>query len=208
MQKFKKLLSILYKISPFVFFAFGVCCIIFHESITTVFPYIFGSIVLAIGVIGFAFGLMNLIIEKHKPTALAYGTTLTVLGIICLVKAQSLEIIPIICIAWALVSIFKSTMQLAYGIEQVRQKMKRSIFNFFQAAFSIVLGILLMLDVSIISIDHHIILLGVELLISSVSIVGGLEEEVSLWQLIDIHKKKEETSEKTQENTDEEKKAS
>lgn len=207
MDKLKKALGVAYKCSPFLLIAFGICCLIFHHDITSVFSYVFASIVLLIGVLGLTLTLMNLVKSNLKPTSLAYGITLIILGIVFFVKAEQAEVILLIGVSWSLVSIVKGTMQLAYGLEQVKLKMKRSIFNFFQAAFSITLGVMLIVDISITSIGHHVILFGVELIISSVAIVGGLEEEVSLWQMLNIRKKEENTAEEGQEIS-EEKKAS
>ena len=193
MEKIRKFLGAIYTFAHVALGVLGVLCIIFHKSIANVFPYVFGGIVLAIGVLGVSLTLIKMVKSHLKPTAFVYGITLTILGLIFILKAQDENIILYISSAWALVSIAKGSMQIGYAVEQVKEKLKRSAFNFFQATFSITIAILLLLDPAFHSILHHIILLGAELIISCVSEFFGLEEEVSLWRFLDVTKLKKKT---------------
>lgn len=203
----KKFLGGIYAFAHVALGVLGVLCIVFHKSIGEIFPYVFGGIVLAIGVLGITLTLIKMVKQSLKPTAFVYGITLTILGLLFLIKAKDENIILYISIAWALVSIAKGSMQLGYAVEQAKGKLKRSAFNFAQAIFSIVIAVLLLLDPAYHSILHHIILLGAELIVSCISEFFGLEEEVSLWHFLDIDKKRKAVLPDKKEEKSEEKKA-
>jgi len=207
MEKLKNALSKIYAYWHFILIALGVLSIVFHEDIAkvNVFPYVFGGIILAIGFYGILAVALRLTKKNLTTTVFACGLSLIALGIISIVKAQNqLVIILYVAIVWALISIIKGTMQLVYGIEEAKKKLKRSIFNFAQAIFGLTLGIILLVEPTAESIVHHVILFGVELIISALGEFFGLEEEVSIWQILDIKKYKkaeEKVEEKMQEET-------
>ena len=211
MTTLKNALSKIHRYWHFALIVLGVLSIVFHEDIAkiSVFPYVFGGIILAIGVYGVLASILKLTKKKLTTTAFACGLSLIALGIITFVKTQNqFFIVFYVAIVWALISIIKGTMQLIYGIEEAKQKLKRSIFNFAQAIFGLTLGIILLIEPNAESILHHVILFGVELILSAIGEFFGLEEEVSIWQILDIKKHKKAEDKEISEIEVEEKKAS
>ena len=188
MEKVKTVLQKIYKVVPFVFIAIAVLCFTLSKQMTEVFPYLFSGVCLFTGVCTAVGGVLGVIKKGAQVIAYSYTVAFIAIGVVFLVKAQDIDVFFSVAIVWAITSIVKGGLQLGYGIEQAKRKDWLCLIDFAQAIFGITIGVLLLLSPTIESIEHHVILFGVEIAFTALTMIFGVEEEVSLWRLVDLDK--------------------
>ena len=196
MQKLKSILKYIYKYSHLFIAIVGIACIIFQKQIFPILPYLFGGVMIAIGLFGLAFSILKLIVNDKKSQAFAYSLVLLVLGIVFIKNHASNESIIYIGIAWGMLGLFRGGTNVIHGIEQIRQKKASSIITLIEAAFTMVVASIILFE-PIEAIPDHIVLLGIELLAVSICSFFGFRESASLWNVVDIHQEDGEINNET-----------
>lgn len=186
MERLKKSLSFLYKYSHLFIFVTGCLCIVLRSRIYSALPYLLGSIMLFIGVAGVTLGFLKLLVGDKKPQAFTYSLILTVLGTVFVVKATEHEVMSYIGIAWGILGVFRAGANIVMGIEQAKEKRLSSAVLFIEAAFTVTVSVLLLLE-PVESISEHIVLYGIELIAVSVCSLFGIREGFSLWSVVNVN---------------------
>ncbi len=141
---------------------------------------------LFIGVAGVTLGFLKLLVGDKKPQAFTYSLILTVLGTVFVVKATEHEVMSYIGIAWGILGVFRAGANIVMGIEQAKEKRLSSAVLFIEAAFTVTVSVLLLLE-PVESISEHIVLYGIELIAVSVCSLFGIREGFSLWSVVNVN---------------------
>lgn len=198
MEKIRKLMGFIYHHHHLLIFLIGVLCVILREQIISFLPYIFGGAVLLAGVAGISFAIINIIKTHHRQYVMAYSTLMIIFGVIFLTFSGDAIDLFYIGACWGIVGAIKGGAQLAVAIEEAYSKNLNCIYSFIISIFTIAISVLLLLNPAK-EVAHHVILLGIELIV--VSLAGFIHlKELSLWNLFNVSKHKEKTIDNTDKN--------
>lgn len=189
MAKLKNILKFVYEYSHLLVCAVGVCCIIFQEQIIPVLPYVFGAIMILIGVSGIVLGLLRLLVNDKKSQVFSYSFLVLILGVIFISKHANEESVAYIGISWGIMGLFRAGSNIIIGITEARERKFTSIITLNEAAFTLIVSIMILLE-PIHSIPEHVLLLGIELIAVSICTVFGIHGGFSLWHLIELNEEK------------------
>lgn len=191
MQRLKKILSYTYEYAHLFICALGVCSIIFQSQILSIFPYVFGGVMILIGITGIVLGLLRLLVNEKKSQVFSYSFMLLVLGIIFIIKHADEESIGYIGIAWGMIGLFRSASNFVLGITEFKTNKLVSVVTILEALFTFVVSILLLIE-PIESISHHIVLFGVEMIAVSICMLFGIHGGMSVWKVLQIKEENKE----------------
>ncbi len=142
----------------------GVICIIFPEHLTRSLPEGLGCVMLLTGILRLPSALREQEHKKLETMETAIAMVLIVLGVATLLMRH--HALTMIGCTWGLFGVFKGTRILNHAIYNFTRKDKWA-FLLAEAAFQIALGMLLLFHHAE-KITMHIVILGIELLFSSV----------------------------------------
>lgn len=190
MQRLKKILTYTYEYAHLFICALGVACIVLQSQILSIFPYIFGGVMIVIGTAGLVLGLIRLLINETKSQVFSYSFMLLVLGIIFIIKHADEESIGYIGIAWGMIGLFRSASNFVLGITEFKTNKVVSVVTILEAVFTLIVSILLLIE-PIESISHHIVLFGIEMIAVSVCMLFGIHGGMSVWKVLQIKETEE-----------------
>lgn len=138
--------------------AIGVACIFVPEFVASKLPYLLGGSMLLVG----AADIITDAIDKEKgPGKISVGSDIVMiaLGVVTMVNAG--DSINFIAVVWGLLGLEKASNEFDAMIK-ARKSNDRWATPLAMGCFELLLGIMLLLD-PLMSIGHHILLLGIEL---------------------------------------------
>lgn len=152
------------KIKPFIFPIVGVICILWADHVVRVLPYLLGS---AMVIDGLLIGI-NCFQDKHflnhDSEELVYGIVMLILGVAFII--QGVNSLGPIGTTWAIIGIRKASKSLNQAIQQIYLK-EQFVTSFIAFLIRITLALLLLFD-SLEKLSTHVVILGLELVATSI----------------------------------------
>ena len=145
----------------------GISCLLFTERIHKAFPIILGILMVVVGIGDMIRGFMTGEYRNADTKLTAWGIVNLVLGIVILVHYRNAD--QIIGAIWGVIGLIKGSEALNLSIHQWATG-KSFMKMLIQGAVELVLGILLLLD-PLSAVEHHLFLLGIELIIRGIQSV-------------------------------------
>lgn len=138
----------------------GIACLVAPEPVAGKLPYVLGAVMLFVGIADIVTDIINRPPDAGK---ISVGTdvVMIVLGAVSILNAA--ESVTFIAIMWGLLGLEKAAGELDESIG-ARHAGDRWIAPAITGGFELVLGTLLLID-PIASIGHHVLLLGLELIV-------------------------------------------
>lgn len=160
-------------IGALLFIALGAAACVFSDSIATSFHYYAGSVVGFVGII------IIFIYFKRKEYTEPYNNHF-IIGAVNVVIAILIIAVPdrsmkFICVIWGAWSVLKAIFELNRLLQLKFNENKRILIKSIFAILELVLGVVLLLELTN-ALGHHIILLGMSF------ITGGMKVLVSLYK--------------------------
>ena len=146
----------------------GAACILFTEQIHDIFPFLLGFLMLGIGICDIYRGVVTKEYQTIETKLISWGIVNTILGVVILCHHQNSD--QIIGAIWGMVGVVKGSEKLNHTIHLYasHQPFFKELFH---SILELALGILLLLD-PIASFEHHLVILGIELIIRSIQTVS------------------------------------
>lgn len=144
-----------------IFIIVGLLFLLVTNHMYAVFPYIAGTFLLLIGSFDVVRGIKTQEYRDAETKLLANGVVYVILGLVILYHRNDSEYM--IGALWGVLGILKSSEALNISLHQMYLK-KQFHKELIRAIIELLLGVLLLLDARA-SLKHHIILLGIELLL-------------------------------------------
>ena len=144
-----------------IFITVGLLFLLVTNQMYAVFPYIAGIFLVLIGSFDIVRGIKTQEYKDAETKLLANGIVYVILGLVIVYLRNDSEYM--IGALWGLLGIFKSSEALNISLHKMYLK-KPFHKELIRAVIELALGILLLIDAHA-SLQHHIILLGIELLL-------------------------------------------
>lgn len=154
-------------IAAVCFSVIGLLLLLVTNRMYAVFPYMAGIFLLLMGSFDVIRGIKTQEYQDAETKLIANGIVYTILGIVILHVRNDSEYM--IGALWGVLGVIKSSEALNISLHQMYLK-KPFLKELLRAVIELLLGILLLLDARS-SLQHHIFLLGVELLLVGWSIL-------------------------------------
>ena len=179
-------LAVVATVATLLLVAVGVLCVAIPQTIVHVLPYLLGSVMALAGIAGVALALRESpdaagdeaaraaaesdddLVEdapkhhlvKEGPRGIGASFVLSILGLFSIVCGE--QSIGFLGTAWGLVSLYKVGGEFDEALGLWRQKKHVAVVSVLFGALELVLALLLILN-PFENIDHHVIVLGIEL---------------------------------------------
>lgn len=153
----RKFLAIAFAITGFV-------CLLFTDKMYNALPYILGIMMCALGVIDTLRGVYTEEFRKRETKLTANGIVVLLLGIVILWKRTNAD--NLIGAIWGTIGLLKGSEELNAAIYSCARK-ERFIGKSIRALIELILGFLLLID-PVSNIQHHLTILGLELIVAGV----------------------------------------
>ncbi|MBD5394965.1 MAG: hypothetical protein HDR71_12015 [Lachnospiraceae bacterium] len=157
-------MKVLLKIKSFIFPIIGVICILWPGHITGVLPYLLGGAMVVVGLlIGVSYFRDKQFLEQSYEE-LVYSIIMLIMGLAFIAKGGTA--LGAIGTTWAIIGIRKAANSLNQAIQQIYMKehFARSVVEFL---IRIMLALILLFD-PYEKFSTHIVILGLELIVSSI----------------------------------------
>jgi len=144
-----------------IFVAAGLLFLLMTERMYALFPYIASAFLLFAGILDVFRGIKTKEYENAETKLLANGIVYLVLGLVILYHRRGSEYI--IGALWGVLGVVKGSEALNTALHQAYMKNPFGK-ELIRAAIELLLGILLLIDAAA-TLQHHVFLLGIELLL-------------------------------------------
>lgn len=152
------------KIKPFIFPIVGIICILWADHVVRVLPYLLGSAMVIDGSLIGINSLQDKHFLNHDSEELVYGIVMLIMGVAFII--QGVNSLGPIGTTWAIIGIRKASKSLNQAIQQIYMK-KKFVTPFIAFLIRITLALLLLFD-SLEKLSTHIVILGLELVVTSI----------------------------------------
>lgn len=142
----------------------GLACLFFSEYITSVLPWVLGISMLLLGGIRILFASLRILHGKPKVFSMGINFIFVVLGLLFLLQGESS--MTLIGVLWGLIGVWKSALSFQRAAEAIHDQ-RRYVPDLLLSLFRLALGLLLLLEPEGESISHHIIILGLDILVDT-----------------------------------------
>lgn len=150
----------------------GAACLLFTEQIHEAFPIILGSLMAVTGISQVIRGIVTEEYRSAETKLTSWGIVNLVLGIVILVHYRSAD--QIIGAVWGMIGLVKGSEVLNLAIHQWATG-KAFVRKLLHGGVELALGILLLLD-PLHAVEHHLFILGMELILQAVQSVPELRK--------------------------------
>lgn len=144
----------------------GVLCVLFRDYVHSVFPYILGVIMVIIGLSDLYRGIKTQEYKRVETKLTSNGIVMLLLGVIILVPRENAD--DIIGSVWGAIGLFKGSEELNVAIYQ-KFAGEPFVWKAVHAVVELLLAVVLLLD-PLVSVKHHILILGLELIWHSIKL--------------------------------------
>lgn len=173
-------------INPIIFIIVGLMNIIFANKLTKILPTISGIMLIATSIISLVHNIMKKEYKTLDTMKIPENVVSIILGISIVLKRDNA--ISFIAIVWGISGLRKGTKELNIAIYNKVHKDK-FILELLHAIFELVISILLIYN-PFEKIEEHLILLGIEMIISSTKYMFNDKKykDIEDWYIIKIYK--------------------
>ncbi|MGN0153862.1 MAG: DUF308 domain-containing protein [Lachnospiraceae bacterium] len=154
----------LIKAKPYIFPVIGIICILWAEYVVRVLPYLLGSAMVIDGLLIGISCFQDKCFLNHDSEELVYGIVMFIMGVAFII--QGVNSLGPIGTTWAIIGIRKASKSLNQAIQQIYMK-KQFVASFIAFLVRITLALLLLFD-SLEKLSTHVVILGLELVATSV----------------------------------------
>ena len=162
----------LIKVKSFIFPILGISCIIWTEHVVRVLPYLLGSAMVIDGLLIGISCFQDKHFLNHDSEELVHGIVMFIMGFAFIIQGEN-SLGPI-GITWSIIGIRKASKSLNQAIQQIYMK-EQFIVPLMGFLIRISLALLLLFD-SFEKLSTHIVILGLELIATSIRFKGRHEK--------------------------------
>lgn len=155
---------------------FGVLCIGFTDKVHSIFRYMLGGNMVAIGVCDLYRGIKLGEYRENETKLTSNGIIMILLGSIIVTYRGSAD--SIIGCIWGMIGLIKGSEELNIAIYYCVSKQKY-VKSLFHAIIELLLAIMLLAEPQV-SVKHHVVILGAELIWYGIQIIGGRRKKETL----------------------------
>lgn len=140
----------------------GIICVFYTEHFQKLLPILLGSIMMTLGIFDIIRGVKTGEYKKRETKLTSNGVVNLILGIVILYRQSDSYII--IGVIWGTLGLIKGSEELNKAICSMSEK-SPFIKEMIGAVVELILGLLMLIE-PIANLHHHIILLGLELIVT------------------------------------------
>lgn len=145
----------------------GIACILFTEQIHHVFPIVLGIFMVTLGICDILRSIVTKEYRQKETKLISHGIVVWILGFVILFHHQNAD--QIIGAIWGVIGLYKGSEALNTAIFHRCAKLP-FIRSFLHGLIDILLGITLLVD-PMTAVEHHVFILGIELIVLGVQSV-------------------------------------
>lgn len=141
----------------------GLCCLLLPEASTMALPFVLGGLMATSGIGGIVHAAANAAKDEEDRsdrTILGKAIVMSVLGIVILVQGHAS--ISFVGVMWGLLGLYKAADEIDEVVHALKGK-RRFVLKLAFTVFEMVLAVLLIIS-PFANIEHHVLLLGLELI--------------------------------------------
>ena len=141
----------------------GLCCLLLPEASTMALPFVLGGLMATSGIGGIVHAAANAAKDEEDRsdrTILGKAIVMSVLGIVILVQGHAS--ISFVGVMWRLLGLYKAADEIDEVVHALKGK-RRFVLKLAFTVFEMVLAVLLIIS-PFANIEHHVLLLGLELI--------------------------------------------
>ncbi len=138
----------------------GIACILFTEQIHNIFPIVLGLLMVAVGILDIYRGVATKEYHRADTKLTSQGIVVLILGSVILHHYQNAD--QIIGAIWGVIGLIKGSEMLNVAIYRCATKLPFA-WKLVHSVIELLLGILLLLD-PLTAVEHHLPILGIELI--------------------------------------------
>ena len=150
----------------------GLCCLLLPEASTMALPFVLGGLMATSGIGGIVHAAANAAKDEEDRsdrTILGKAIVMSVLGIVILVQGHAS--ISFVGVMWGLLGLYKAADEIDEVVHALKGK-RRFVLKLAFTVFEMVLAVLLIIS-PFANIEHHVLLLGLELIAYPLRIETG-----------------------------------
>lgn len=138
----------------------GICCLLIPELVEVILPYFLGGVMILAGVAG----IVIIVREKQGPAGgNSIGTSLVMIVLGCVTMFLGSQSINFIGVIWGLLSLEEAAEKFDELVHRAKDK-KPFVISLIVNIVVLVLAVLLLID-PFANFEHHLIILGLQLII-------------------------------------------
>ena len=142
----------------------GLACIFFSNQITGILPVILGPAMIVTGAVRFVGE--SILVKRGDDTPPDMGTNFMFVVIGTLFLLRKGDPYVLIGVLWGLIGVWQSAVSFQRAIKKIRGR-ENALLDIGLSVFRLVLGVLLLLEPERHGIAHHVIILGLDILVDT-----------------------------------------
>ena len=142
----------------------GVLCIIFPHFIAKHLPVVMGSAMILLGGVHISLRIAKALLHKDTPKRTDITFVIFILGIVIIVMGD--ESLQLIGTVWGLYGLWQSCYSFHKGVTALHRR-EKFVLHFLICIIRLVIALLLLFD-PIGAFSHHIVILGIDILIDTI----------------------------------------
>ena len=147
----------------------GMCCLLIPDTVTDALPYLLGGLMAVSGAAGLVYAGADARRLAEEPAVLGRAVVMCVLGGVILVQGHAS--ISFVGVMWGLLGLYKAADEIDEVVHALKGRRPFALKLAF-TVFEMVLAVLLIIS-PFANIEHHVLLLGLELIAYPFRIESG-----------------------------------